>query len=85
MLIQPLLDKLIQLRLPAFRDGLREQLNTLVLGPTEFWEDFSRFCSGFIYLPERLFGPLLPHLTPALPTDPLPPGWLLSRLARQPG
>lgn len=27
MLIQPLLDKLIQLRLPAFRDGLREQLN----------------------------------------------------------
>ena len=27
MLIQPLLDKLIQLRLPAFRDGLQEQLN----------------------------------------------------------
>jgi DNA replication protein DnaC len=27
MLIQPLLDKLTQLRLPAFRDGLREQLN----------------------------------------------------------
>lgn len=27
MLTQPLLDKLIQLRLPAFRDGLREQLN----------------------------------------------------------
>jgi len=27
MLIQPLLDQLIQLRLPAFRDGLREQLN----------------------------------------------------------
>ena len=26
MLIQPLLDKLIQLRLPAFRDGLQEQL-----------------------------------------------------------
>lgn len=27
MLLQPLYDKLIQLRLPAFRDGLREQLN----------------------------------------------------------
>jgi DNA replication protein DnaC len=27
MLIQPLLDKLIQLRLPAFRDGLQEQLS----------------------------------------------------------
>ena len=27
MLIQPLLDKLIQLRMPAFRDGLQEQLN----------------------------------------------------------
>ena len=27
MLIQPLLDKLVQLRLPAFRDGLQEQLN----------------------------------------------------------
>lgn len=27
MLIQPLIDKLIQLRLPAFRDGLQEQLN----------------------------------------------------------
>lgn len=27
MLTQPLLDKLIQLRLPAFRDGLKEQLN----------------------------------------------------------
>jgi len=27
MLIQPLLDKLIQLRLPAFRDGLQEQFN----------------------------------------------------------
>jgi DNA replication protein DnaC len=27
MLIQPLLDKLTQLRLPAFRDGLQEQLN----------------------------------------------------------
>jgi DNA replication protein DnaC len=27
MLIQPLLDKLTQLRLPAFRDGLKEQLN----------------------------------------------------------
>ncbi len=27
MLTQPLLDKLVQLRLPAFRDGLREQLN----------------------------------------------------------
>lgn len=27
MLIQPLLDKLLQLRLPAFRDGLQEQLN----------------------------------------------------------
>lgn len=27
MLIQPLLDQLIQLRLPAFRDGLQEQLN----------------------------------------------------------
>lgn len=27
MLIQPLLDKLIQLRLPAFRDGLQAQLN----------------------------------------------------------
>jgi len=27
MLIQPLFDKLIQLRLPAFRDGLQEQLN----------------------------------------------------------
>jgi DNA replication protein DnaC len=27
MLLQPLLDKLIQLRLPAFRDGLQEQLN----------------------------------------------------------
>ena len=26
MLIQPLLDKLVQLRLPAFRDGLQEQL-----------------------------------------------------------
>lgn len=27
MLIRPLLDKLVQLRLPAFRDGLQEQLN----------------------------------------------------------
>jgi len=27
MLLQPLLDKLVQLRLPAFRDGLQEQLN----------------------------------------------------------
>jgi DNA replication protein DnaC len=27
MLTQPLLDKLVQLRLPAFRDGLQEQLN----------------------------------------------------------
>ena len=27
MLIQPLLDKLTQLRLPAFRDGLKQQLN----------------------------------------------------------
>lgn len=27
MLIQPLLDKLVQLRLPAFREGLQEQLN----------------------------------------------------------
>ena len=27
MLIQPLLDKLTQLRLPSFRDGLQEQLN----------------------------------------------------------
>jgi len=27
MLIQPLFDKLTQLRLPAFRDGLNEQLN----------------------------------------------------------
>ena len=27
MLIQSLLDKLTQLRLPAFRDGLKEQLN----------------------------------------------------------
>lgn len=27
MLIQPLIDKLIQLHLPAFRDGLQEQLN----------------------------------------------------------
>lgn len=27
MLMQPLLDKLIQLRLPAFREGLQEQLN----------------------------------------------------------
>jgi DNA replication protein DnaC len=27
MLTQPLLDKLIQLRLPAFRNGLQEQLN----------------------------------------------------------
>jgi len=26
MLIQPLLDKLVHLRLPAFRDGLQEQL-----------------------------------------------------------
>ena len=26
MLIQPLLDKLVQLRLPAFRDGLQEPL-----------------------------------------------------------
>ncbi|HUI88710.1 MAG TPA: hypothetical protein VLX61_08265 [Anaerolineales bacterium] len=27
MLTQPLLDKLIRLRLPAFREGLKEQLN----------------------------------------------------------
>ena len=27
MLTQPLLDKLVQLHLPAFREGLQEQLN----------------------------------------------------------
>ena len=146
MLIQPLLDKLIQLRLPAFRDGLQEQLNNPQYAELAFeerlallvdqectnrhqrriqrriklanfpqpachrrprpvprpgsrppfhprtgsihldcqpsqhpgprthrvWENFSRFGSGFICLPQRLFGALLSHLTPALPTGPSP-------------
>ncbi len=50
MLIQPLLDKLIQLRLPAFRDGLQEQLNNPKYAELAFEERLAllvdRECTG---------------------------------------
>jgi DNA replication protein DnaC len=41
MLTQPLLDKLVQLRLPAFRNGLREQLNNPQYAELSFEERLS--------------------------------------------
>jgi DNA replication protein DnaC len=50
MLIQPLLDKLIQLRLPAFRDGLKEQLGNPKYAELAFEERLAllvdRECTG---------------------------------------
>ena len=50
MLIQPLLDKLIQLRLPAFRDGLQEQLGNPKYAELAFEERLAllvdRECTG---------------------------------------
>ena len=50
MLIQPLLDKLTQLRLPAFRDGLQEQLTNPQYAELAFEERLAllidRECSG---------------------------------------
>ena len=50
MLIQPLLDKLVQLRLPAFRDGLQEQLANPKYAELAFEERLAllvdRECSG---------------------------------------
>lgn len=50
MLLQPLLDKLVQLRLPAFRDGLQEQLNNPKYAELTFEERLAllvdRECTG---------------------------------------
>jgi DNA replication protein DnaC len=50
MLIQPLLDKLVQLRLPAFRDGLQEQLGNPKYAELAFEERLAllvdRECTG---------------------------------------
>lgn len=50
MLIQPLLDKLVQLRLPAFRDGLQEQLANPMYAELTFEERLAllvdRECTG---------------------------------------